>query len=600
MLLPAAPRPPPVAWPVTAAPRRPPTAAAAAAPTGRLCRGPPLGGRRLPSSGATAATAAAAAAAGRHPAGGRRVGVGGSSVAATAPRASSAAPPPAAGGGPAADAVAPVADAAAAMAPTPDGDANGGGGGVGGGDGPGAPPPGAAALSVRGRALLSPFPEYLRLAFAAADDPYDADTNPGGYISLSVAENRLSADLIAAHLSRRPPLPAAALAYGPMCGTPGLRAALAALFSASLAAGKRVFPPEAVHLSSGAGAVIDLLASVVADAGDGVLVPTPLYYGFVRDFASRAGVATVAAPMDPAAGFAITAAGLDAAWRANAARVTPVNLRAVVVCNPGNPTGAIMPAAEVAAVVRWGRSKGIHLIFDEIYVHSTFDPPPLGGGKAPFVSVAEVLADAGEEGLGDDVHIVWSFSKDFCGNALRAGVLLTDNAAVREVFATVTYFSSVAVDTQAALTALLTDRPALDAYLAENRRRLSSAAAAAADAMASARPAGATITAVPPAAGFFLWTDLRPLLAAVSAAEVEAAAAARGVPLTGGPADAFAREDAVFRRLVRAKVLVTPGGQCYCEQAGWFRFCFASASEAEVRVAWARIEDAFRPEPVYP
>lgn len=595
MLLPAPPRAPAVG-----------RAAAATAATAALARrGPRLGSRSLPSGApATGAAAAAAVPVGLLAGGGRggldRGAAAAPAAAATSPRASATPPPTSGGDAPPADEVAlALVSATAAMAPTPTpaGDVKDPSGS--GGDGPGGPPAGTAALSARGRALLSPFPEYLRLAFAAADDPYDATTNPDGYISLSVAENRLSADLVAAHLSRRPPLPASALAYGPMCGTPALRTALANLFTTSLAAGKRVIPPEAVHLSSGAGAVIDLLASVVADAGDGVLVPTPLYYGFVRDFASRAGVATVAAPMDPDSGFAITVEGLEAAWRANAARVTPVNLRAVVVCNPGNPTGAIMPASEVTAVVRWGRAKGIHVIFDEIYVHSTFDPPPLGS-KHQFVSVAEVLADAGEEDLGEDVHIVWSFSKDFCGNALRAGVLITDNQAVREVFATVTYFSSVAVDTQDALTALLTDAPALDAYLTENRRRLSSASAAAADAMAAARPAGATITAVPPAAGFFLWTDLRPLLSAVSAAEVEAAAAARGVPLTGGPADAFAREYAVFRRLVRAKVLVTPGDQCYCEQAGWFRFCFASASEEEVRVAWARIVDAFLPEPVYP
>jgi len=464
------------------------------------------------------------------------------------------------------------------------------------------PPDGASRLSSRGRSLLAPFPEYLQLAFAAADDPYDADTNPRGFISLSVAENRLSADLMADRLARRPPLPAGDLAYGNMSGTPDLRAALAALFSTSLLRGKRSIPVDAVHLASGAGAVIDLLSSVLADPGDGVLIPTPLYYGFVRDLASRAGVATVAAPMDAGTGFAITAAGLEAAWRANNRRVTPVPLRAVIICNPGNPTGAVMPRAEVAAVLAWARAKGLHAIFDEIYVHSTLEPPPLGGGGPAadrFVSVAEVLADAGEGGLGNDVHIVWSFSKDFCGNALRAGVLLTDNAAVQAVFSTVTYFSSVAADTQAALADALTDGAWLEGYFLENRRRLSSAAAAAAEAMREARPAGASITAVPPAAGFFLWTDLRPLLGAVSESETAAAAAARGVALTGGPDDAFAREYAVFKRLVRAKVLVTPGAQYCCEEAGWFRFCFASATEAEVRVAWTRIEDAFRPVPVY-
>lgn len=53
-------------------------------------------------------------------------------------------------------------------------------------------------LSARaGRLLASPpQPEYLQAQFARSLAPFDAATNPGGYIPMCIAENRLVWDVL--------------------------------------------------------------------------------------------------------------------------------------------------------------------------------------------------------------------------------------------------------------------------------------------------------------------------------------------------------------------------------------------------------------------
>ncbi len=53
----------------------------------------------------------------------------------------------------------------------------------------------------------------------------------------------------------------------------------------------------------------------------------------------------------------------------------------------------MLEPAELTALVEWCRSKGIHLVSDEVYALSIHD-------GTPFTSVANVTE------LGDDVHIV--------------------------------------------------------------------------------------------------------------------------------------------------------------------------------------------------
>jgi 1-aminocyclopropane-1-carboxylate synthase 1/2/6 len=415
-----------------------------------------------------------------------------------------------------------------------------------------------STLSSRGRDALAPPPPYLGLSIAARADAYDAVDNPGGTVDFSVAENRLSLPLASEALSRAAaanPPPPSALHYGDMHGHAHLRTAVAALFRRHLT--RADVRAEDLALSAGAGSVLDLVTACVCEAGDRVLVTAPGYRGLENDCGARARCTLVAAHLDAAAGFRVSVDALEKAWTASGGTESRVKL--CIVSSPNNPTGEILDADTVRAVVVWSRSKGIHVVFDEIYAMSCFAAPASGG----FTSVADAL----DGDLGDDVHIVWSFSKDFCLSGVRVGVLLSKNSALLRCFWSLTYFSSPSAQTQWALAGMLQDEEWVDTFIKENKRRLAAAYASAAAVMDDIG-----IPFLPAQAGFFLFIDMRRWMAG----------------------DGAAAEHALWLKLCDAKVLMTPAGQMMSNEFGWFRCCFATVSAATAEVAWSRVRKVLR------
>ncbi len=64
-------------------------------------------------------------------------------------------------------------------------------------------------------------------------------------------------------------------AYGDMKGTPRFKEALAAHMSKKF--GGYAFAPRHVAVAAGCGAIIDMLAFCICEAGDGIMIPTPFY-----------------------------------------------------------------------------------------------------------------------------------------------------------------------------------------------------------------------------------------------------------------------------------------------------------------------------------
>ena len=149
------------------------------------------------------------------------------------------------------------------------------------------------------------------------------------------------------------------------------------------------------------------------EPGAGVLVPAPYYAAFENDMKVMAGLVPVPTYCaDPRSGP--TEADLEAAYT-SASRDRPVSM--LLLTNPHNPLGVVYSAKTLLSCVTWARTKGIHVVVDEIYAMSVHQSD--GNGSA-FRSVLDVLG--GE--LGDDVHVVWAMSKDFGSSGLRAGILL--------------------------------------------------------------------------------------------------------------------------------------------------------------------------------
>jgi aspartate/methionine/tyrosine aminotransferase len=295
-------------------------------------------------------------------------------------------------------------------------------------------------LSERAKRLLAspPAPEYLREHFARAGEPFEAATRPDGYIPLCIAENRLVWDLLAPKMAACRDVPPRALGYDIMSGALEFRQRLARFAGRAFLG--REFRPEQIAVLAGAGSVLEGLFHALGDPGDGVLVPTPSYAGFWPDLETRDELTIVPVPTASVDDFRLTTAALD---RALAAASRPV--RALLFTSPDNPLGRVYRADEVEEVLRWGEAAGIHVVVDEIYALSVFGP-------RPFVSCASLRLS-----LGDRIHVVWAFSKDFAASGLRCGVLVSENEAVLAAADALAEWACCSGDTQFLLGEMITD-----------------------------------------------------------------------------------------------------------------------------------------------
>ena len=381
-------------------------------------------------------------------------------------------------------------------------------------------------LSTRGQALVdrSLMPEYLREHFARSSAP--------DYVPLCVAENKLVIDLLLEKLGDHTdtPAPASALGYDDMRGAKEFRAALAR-FLGRRVLGSTVTPEQLVVLA-GAGAILESLFYVIADPGDAVLIPTPSYAGFWLDLETRDALSIVPVHTRASDGFRLLPSLLDQALSSTTRRV-----RALLLTSPDNPLGRVYARDELAALMDWARRAGIHLVMDEVYALSVY-------GDRDFTSAASMGA------LGERVHVVWAFSKDFAASGLRAGVLVSENEAVLGAMDQLAYWGAVSGHTQWLLGRAISDDAWVDAFVRTNRQRLREAKSRVTDALDAIG-----VPYVEPEAGFFLLVDLRRQL----------------------DAPTFEAEHALYRRLLeRVNVNLTPGAACRVAEPGFMRLCFGA------------------------
>jgi len=405
----------------------------------------------------------------------------------------------------------------------------------------------ASELSARGQGLLeqAPLPEYIHIHFERLDDHYDAETNPDGYIGLCVAENKLVWDLLRPKLTAaRPSLPHDAICYDEMIGSRCFREQLSAFMGRAFL--KREVDPAHIAVMAGTGSVLEILFHNLADSGDAVLVPTPSYAGFWADLETRDELHIVPVHTNSADGFTLTEELLDAAFESSDRPV-----KALLYTNPSNPLGSIAPAAEIEMVMRWTEQRGIHLVIDEVYALSIH-------GDTEFVSGGSLRPV-----LGDHVHIVWAFSKDFGSSGLRCGVLITENEDLMASVDALAYWSVVSGDTQHILGEMISDTEWVDDYLAMMRTGLSDSYAAVTSALDEVG-----IGYVPAEGAYFFLCDLRGYL----------------------DEETFEAEDALWRRILdEANVNLTPGSVCRNKEPGFLRLCFATEPKETVVTAVRRL-----------
>ena len=401
------------------------------------------------------------------------------------------------------------------------------------------------SLSRRAQGLLAGgSQEYLERHYEGLDDPYDPVTNPDGYIGLCEAENRLVAEMVADRLERVPRVPATALAYDTMTGSVRFREQLASFMGRTFLG--REFDPQQISVLAGAGSVLEILFHTLGDPGDGVLVPTPSYAGFWPDLELRNGLTIVPAHRSSDENYRLTPELLD---RAVAGAGRPV--KALLFTSPDNPLGSVASPEEISMVLAWADDRDLHVVFDEIYALSVF-------GKGIFTSCAELLPS-----LGERVHIIWAFSKDFGASGLRCGVLVSENRAVNAAVDALAYWACCSGHTQYLLGEMISDETWVDSFIGSMRELLRGAHAR----LATALDAGG-IRHFPAEAGVFVLLDLRPHLEAPT----------------------WEAEHALWVRILeQTRVNLTPGAACHVGEPGFFRLCYAGSPPETVEAGVRRI-----------
>lgn len=186
------------------------------------------------------------------------------------------------------------------------------------------------------------------------------------------------------------------------------------------------------------GATIGLylaLAAVVAP-GDEVIIPSPYFTSYDAEV-MLVGGRPVTVALRPENGMRINAADIEAA-------ITP-RTRAVIINSPGNPTGAVTSAAEMARIAEVCTRHGIWAIADEVYHPFVFgdddvcdddvcdtddvcddDVRNTGGKPAVAPSIAAV------PGMKERTIVVESLSKTYAMTGWRIGYLLAPENVIEQ------------------------------------------------------------------------------------------------------------------------------------------------------------------------
>jgi aspartate/methionine/tyrosine aminotransferase len=194
--------------------------------------------------------------------------------------------------------------------------------------------------------------------------------------------------------------------YSSDAGLRSLREALCDRFREHLAVDAA---PDDFIMTAGGNQAFMLAILTTIDPGDQVVLAGPYFVNHEMAICA-AGAIPIEAPVSESNGFI-------ARWSDVAPHLTS-RTRAVVLCTPSNPTGAVIPREELERIISELSRRQITLICDETYMH--------------FVSDGIHASAASVGGWRDNVVVVGTFSKSFAMTGWRIGYLLADRRVCDE------------------------------------------------------------------------------------------------------------------------------------------------------------------------
>lgn len=158
--------------------------------------------------------------------------------------------------------------------------------------------------------------------------------------------------------------------------------------------------------TEGGSEALSMVVNCILDNGDEIIAPEPFYPNY-STFATLAGASIRPIPTTPEEGFRY----------AERERIEPLineHTRAILITNPGNPTGSVLTRAEMRVIADIAVEHGLFVISDEVYREFTY------GGEA-MASMLEF------EHARENVVVVDSVSKRFSACGARVGAVISRN-----------------------------------------------------------------------------------------------------------------------------------------------------------------------------
>ena len=170
------------------------------------------------------------------------------------------------------------------------------------------------------------------------------------------------------------------------------------------------FDINEITITAGGSEALLIAMMGVCDPGDEILVFEPFYANYLS-FANVLGVNMKAVTTKAEKGYELPG---EAAVEAC---ITP-RTKAILITNPGNPTGRVLTSDEMELVARVVKRHDLALIVDEVYREFVYGFPFRSFGVMP--------------GLEDNLIVVDSLSKRYSACGARIGALLSHNADFNE------------------------------------------------------------------------------------------------------------------------------------------------------------------------
>ncbi len=167
-----------------------------------------------------------------------------------------------------------------------------------------------------------------------------------------------------------------------------------------------------VLVTTGASEALNFIFAAIMDPGDEIIVPEPFYANYLTFALGNSGrVVPVTTRIED--DFSLPNI------QEFESNITP-RTRAILICNPGNPTGVIYPRESLEELAQIARKHDLFLISDEVYREFNYESQPH-------------FSTLGLQDIEDNVIVVDSISKRFSACGARIGCVISRNQRLMEV-----------------------------------------------------------------------------------------------------------------------------------------------------------------------